>query len=335
MRQCRRGQARRHAPPGLARRARMTALGGVAAAGLLLSACGTGSPSTTTTSSSSTSTSSTTTSTTTTIPLASAENLFISHRTLVAIIGAFAAYKHIPLSDIAGAEPGTIYYGYVPATSTYWARVSFVPASTAPLAVQVSFQDGGGDVIFSLRPGHAWTAVISVGVPFCSGLLHAPVPSSILAVWQLCQPGSTRPSTPQRCPTSQLSVTVGATQGALGTDLFPLVFKNTGTKSCLLQGFPGVSFEGPSGNQVATAAEREGTLDGPTISVAPGSTATAAALVLEGEGASCAHPETVDGFRVYPPNQYSSLFAASHLFICANAPTSTLQIYAFGVKPVL
>jgi len=331
---------RRRASGARTSRPLVIALGAVAIAGLLLSACGTGSPSTTSTSSSS-STSTTSTSTTspststTTIPIAAAENLFISQRTLAAITDVFAAYKHIPLADVAGPVPDTIYYGYVPATNTYWARVYFEPAPTAPLAVGVSFQDGGGDVIFVLRPGHAWSAVTTVGVPFCSSLLHDPLPASILAVWQLCQPGSTTPSVPQRCPTSQLSVTVGATQGAAGTDVFPLVFTNTGTVNCLLQGFPGVSFEGTSGSQVATAAQREGTLDGPTFSVAPGGSATAVALVLEGAGASCTHPVNVKGFRVYPPNQFSSLFAASHLYICANAPANTLQIYSFGVKAVL
>jgi hypothetical protein len=325
-----RGAVRRQFLAVQARPPLVLALGAVVAAAVLLSACG---PASTTTSSSTTSTTSTST-TTTTIPTAAAENLFISHRTLAAITDAFARYKHISLADVAGTEPDTIYYGYVPATNTYWARAYFVPASTAPLAVQVSFQDGGGDVIFVLHPGRTWTAVATVGVPFCSGLFD-PLPASILAVWQLCQPGSTTPSIPQRCSTGHLSVTVGATQGAAGTEVFPLVFTNTGNVNCLLQGFPGVSFEGTSRSQVGTAAEREGTIEGPTIAVAPGGSATAVALVLEGAGSSCAHPDDVTGFRVYPPNQYASLFAASHLLVCPFAPTKTLQIYSFGVRPVL
>ena len=166
-------------------------------------------------------------------------------------------------------------------------------------------------------------------------MLHDPVPRSILAVWELCQAHSATPATPQRCSTSQLSIKVGAIQAALGTERFPLVFTNTATSSCLLQGFPGVSFEGPSGAQIAVAAERLGTTDGPTILVAPGTSATADAIVHEVASVACGRPRTAEGFRVYPPNQYTSLLVPSRNAICQNAPPSTLQIYAFGVKAPL
>ena len=319
-------------------RSRLLAAGVLAAAGLVLSACGIGgttSPTTTSSPTSSTTTSSPTSTTTTTLPPTGAENLFISPGTVQALIGAFEADRHIAPGDVAGTEPGSIYYGYVPATGTYWARAAFQPTDTAPLSVQVSMQDGGGDVIFARPPGEAWQPIVSVGVPFCPGLLRDPVPKSILAVWQLCQGSGTTPSSPQRCATSQLSVRVGATDGAAGTDLFPLVFTNRGTSSCLLQGFPGVSFEAPSGAQIAAAAVRVGTTDGPVLTVAPGGSAVANAVVQEVAAGSCAHPTWTLGFRVYPPNQYTSLLATTRVPICAGAAPNDLRIYAFGVPAVL
>jgi len=314
-------------------KSRPTAVAALAVAGLLLSACGIGG--TTASTSTTTSSSTSTTTTTTTLGPTDAENLFISPGTVDELIGAFEAYRHIAPGDLAGTEPGSIYYGYVPSTGTYWARAAFQPSSTAPLNVDVEMQDGGGDVIFARPPGQAWKPIVSVGVPFCTGLLRDPIPKSILAVWQLCQgSGAARPST-QRCATGQLSIKVGETQGAAGTDLFPLVFTNTGTSSCLLQGYPGVSYEGPTGSQVAAAAVRSGTSDGPVISVAPGASAVANAVVAEAAIASCAHPIPVVGFRVYPPNQYTSLLAPTRLPVCSNASPDTLQIYAFGVRAVI
>jgi hypothetical protein len=319
-------------------KSRLIALVVLGAAGVLLSACGIGGTSASTSTSTSSSTSSTTTSsstTTTTLPPAAAENLFISPGTVDELTGTFEAYRHIAPGDVAGPEPGSIYYGYVPSTGTYWARAAFQPSNTAPLNVDVEMQDGGGDVIFARPPGEAWRPIVSVGEPFCTGLLHDPIPKSILAVWQLCQGSGAAPTSTQRCATSQLTVKVGQTQGAAGTDLFPLVFKNTGTSSCLLQGFPGVSYEGPTGSQVAAAAQRSGTVDGPVVSVAPGASAVANAVVAEAAIVSCAHPISVVGFRVYPPNQYASLLVPTPLRVCPNASPDDLQIYAFGVRALI
>lgn len=308
-------------------------MGILALVGASLSACGLGATTGSSSTSTSTSTSTTTSpSTTTTLPPAGAENLFISRGTLGELVGAFEATRHLAPDDVVGAEPGSIYYGYVPSTGTYWARASFEPTSTAPLSVQVSMQDGGGDVVFDRPPGGAWTIVAAVGEPFCPGLLADPIPKSILAVWQLCQGGGAAPASPQRCATSQLSVKVGGVDGAAGTDLVPLVFTNHGTTSCLLQGFPGVSFEGPAGNQVAAAAVRAGTTDGPVQTVAPGASAVADVVIEESAASSCAHPIWTLGFRVYPPNQYSSLLAPMRLAICSDAPADVLSIYAFGVQ---
>ncbi|WP_433803799.1 DUF4232 domain-containing protein [Actinomycetospora sp. CA-084318] len=62
------------------------------------------------------------------------------------------------------------------------------------------------------------------------------------------------------CPTSSLSVTLGPGEGTTsGTVYRPLVFTNTGSSACRLQGFPGVSHvAGDDGHQVGRAGRGSG-----------------------------------------------------------------------------
>ena len=46
------------------------------------------------------------------------------------LTAAFADYKGIPPSDVAGIS-GSVYYAYDPATDTYWALANFVPSLRA------------------------------------------------------------------------------------------------------------------------------------------------------------------------------------------------------------
>ncbi|HZC52174.1 MAG TPA: DUF4232 domain-containing protein [Mycobacterium sp.] len=60
-------------------------------------------------------------------------------------------------------------------------------------------------------------------------------------------------STPARCLSGNLKVTLGRSDGAAGSIFYPLKFKNVGTKVCSLHGFPGVSAM-RNGHQVGVAA---------------------------------------------------------------------------------
>ena len=71
-----------------------------------------------------------------------AEDLVATNAVKTAITAAFAAYKQVPVGDIAGTEAGSVHYAYVPSSSTYWAVARFLPTPSAPSAVDVSFQDG-------------------------------------------------------------------------------------------------------------------------------------------------------------------------------------------------
>lgn len=137
------------------------------------------------------------------------------------------------------------------------------------------------------------------------------------------------------CLTSALTLTLGALQGAAGSQIAPLVFTNVGPTTCTVQGYPGVSFvTGDSGSQVGVSATRTG---GGVAAVSLVPKATAEALVRIGNTenypvAACA-PVTVRGLRVYPPGRTAALFVALPDGTTAcSMPPATAQL---SVQPVM
>lgn len=113
------------------------------------------------------------------------------------------------------------------------------------------------------------------------------------------------------CAVSDLRLTLGQVQGAAGSTELPLVFTNTGGRTCVLDGFPGVSYVqgGADGAQVGAAATRSGQSAGP-VTLAPDATATAMVRAVEVQNYpedTCV-PTPVAGLRVYPPNDTGSIF---------------------------
>lgn len=121
---------------------------------------------------------------------------------------------------------------------------------------------------------------------------------------------STAPN-PEGCAMGELNVTLGQPNGAAGSVELPVVFTNTGGRTCTLDGFPGVSYvTGASGSEVGAAAGRSGS--GSLVSLAPGSAATSLvrATNVENYPADQCGVTDVAGLKVYPPNSYDSVFLA-------------------------
>ncbi|QYB05771.1 DUF4232 domain-containing protein [Rhodococcus sp. USK10] len=139
--------------------------------------------------------------------------------------------------------------------------------------------------------------------------------------------GTTTPH-PDRCPIGELQVTLGEPSGAAGSQEIPLVFTNTGTRDCILHGYPGVSYvAAPDGPQVGAAAERDGGTETP-VTVAPGARATAAvrATVVQNYPADTCGPTPVAGFRVYPPNDTGSVFLPYPTTGCSQSGVKQLSV---------
>jgi hypothetical protein len=124
------------------------------------------------------------------------------------------------------------------------------------------------------------------------------------------------------CKVADLSVRLGGGDAAAGTSYRAIVFTNKGSRTCTIQGFPGVSYvTGDDGHQVGPAAFRVGE-KGPAITIRPGESAYAdVGFVQVGnyDPAVC-KPTEVRGLRIYPPHDYDSMFLANPGTGCAGQP---------------
>jgi len=113
------------------------------------------------------------------------QNLVVSAAVRSELTAAYVAYKGIQLSDVAGASPmpASVYYAYDPATESYWAMASFEPSSTAPLSVQVAFQDGARSGMFRKVGTRPWQVQITLNPVLCGELKF--FPPAVLAAWAL------------------------------------------------------------------------------------------------------------------------------------------------------
>lgn len=97
------------------------------------------------------------------------------------LLAIFLSAKAFPAGSVTGPDAGSVYYGFVPATGTYWAMATFSPVLNAPQQVNVGMQDGGNRGIYTHQAGQAWT-MKNGGIPFpCPGDL----PQSVISMWAL------------------------------------------------------------------------------------------------------------------------------------------------------
>jgi hypothetical protein len=125
-----------------------------------------------------------------------------------------------------------------------------------------------------------------------------------------------------QCPASALHVSVNRTRGgaAAGTDYVALDFANISTHSCVLFGFPGVSWvSGHPGRQLGDAASRVTSYPPVNVTVAAGSVAHAWLGIADAGNfpASVCHPVTAHWLRVYPPDQYASQYVPFSAQVCS------------------
>jgi hypothetical protein len=98
----------------------------------------------------------------------------------------YAAYRHIPVGDVAPVAPGSVRGALMSPDGAQWAEVRFEPSASAPQAVADEFQDGAGSAIFARAAGSNWRAAGLGGEPFGCGTM---LPSRVRLFWGL--PGCT------------------------------------------------------------------------------------------------------------------------------------------------
>lgn len=125
------------------------------------------------------------------------------------------------------------------------------------------------------------------------------------------QPPTQQSNAPKgACRATDVDLELGRIDGAAGSVYVPLIFTNTSSKPCTLQGFPGISYvTNDDGTQLGDAAAWEGE-EGPTVKLQPGDQAsTVVREVNVGmlDPADC-DPTPADGLRVYLPGENHSLY---------------------------
>jgi hypothetical protein len=136
------------------------------------------------------------------------------------------------------------------------------------------------------------------------------------------------------CVTSALTLSISGANGAAGSTYETLDLQNSGSVTCTLEGYPGVSYvTGNAGTQVGAAATRDPSSSVVLVTLAPGATATAQLRLIDAGNfdATTCQITPVLGFRVYPPNQTAAGFVAASGEACAS--TSVQDLYVGAVQP--
>jgi hypothetical protein len=104
------------------------------------------------------------------------------------LVAAFAPAHGVPVAEVGGTFPGSVFYAYDRATHTYWAVAFFEPARGDSAKVADTFQDAGSNGVFSRTASGAWK-FHGGGAPIsCTEARF--VPKAVLTAWGM----ATRPS---------------------------------------------------------------------------------------------------------------------------------------------
>ena len=142
---------------------------------------------------------------------------------------------------------------------------------------------------------------------------------------------SAAPAGPALCKASSLTVATDSTGGgAAGSIYEKLILTNSGSASCILEGFAGVSLTADAnGAPIGEPAARETTVPVTRIELAPGKAAWAELRYTQAGNYGDCTKVAAAGYRIYPPEDTASLFVAEPHDACSNAGIKLLTITAF------
>lgn len=146
-------------------------------------------------------------------------------------------------------------------------------------------------------------------------------------------PTPTPTSTPDAatCTVDELTLSLGQSDGGAGSTVVPIIFANSGTRDCELEGFPGVSLVGDeNGTQLGAAAAEDDSVPIEVFTLAPGDTVQALVTVSNAGNYDTCGNETADGFRVYPPHSFDAMFVPT----AAYAPCTDDSVELLRTTPV-
>ncbi len=139
--------------------------------------------------------------------------------------------------------------------------------------------------------------------------------------------GSTTTAPSSRCRIGELSLSLGTPSPGAGQIYIPLVLRNSGSRTCTVFGYPGVSLLDASSNQIGQPATREPTNTPTTITLTPGSSASSALHTIN-EGISTTSPCLVPStqVRVYPPDETQPIVFPGVIRVCGGVFSVTALV---------
>ena len=181
-----------------------------------------------------------------------------------------------------------------------------------------------GVLALSACGGGGTTNAASSSTPSATASPTSPRPATTAA----SSPSSSTPATSPAaqpadnglCKAGDVTLSLGQGDAGAGSVYRPLLIKNSSSKPCEIQGFPGVSYvAGNDGHQVGKDAFREGT-KGNAVKLNPGQTAVADIQFVNVQNfdpGTC-QPTAVKGLRIYLPQETASNFVPSTGTGCAS-----------------
>ena len=168
----------------------------------------------------------------------------------------------------------------------------------------------------------------------------APAASSAPATSPAAPPSSAPASAAAAgCASSGLTAKVDTAQGgaAAGSVYLPVDFTNTTGSTCTMFGYPGVSFvTSPSGSALGRAATRVPPA-ATSVTLAPGGVAHAVIRVAQAANysPSACVPVTAHWLKIYPPNQFTAIYARYTAQACSARLPQKLgsQLSVYVVQP--
>ena len=188
--------------------------------------------------------------------------------------------------------------------------IATILLGTAVLAAACASNNGGGTA------ASAPSSSSAAATPSQAATSSSPAASS----------GSSAAATPSAgtaaCATGNLKATVVTGEGgaAAGSTYYPLNLTNSGSSSCSLFGYPGVSWvTSPSGSQIGQPASRNPVVTPSTVVLAPGQTAHVTIQVVDAGNydKSTCQPVTAHWLKIYPPGQFTALYVKFSAQTCS------------------
>ena len=136
-------------------------------------------------------------------------------------------------------------------------------------------------------------------------------------------------SGPGHCTVGDLKVTLSPGEGAAGSTFYLVRLTNKTGATCRTGGFGGISLVGGGDHrQIGAPADRVEKTKLRPVTLKPGAYAEAKLQVTEGANypAKKCRPVQAEGFRVYPPNETTSVFVRGAATACRNTSVHLLKL---------